>query len=53
MDYDPKPEIRFGAAEEELFVTAERLEEIYRFVVLEVLPQFAQFFKVPLVAPNR
>jgi hypothetical protein len=44
MHYNPKPEIRFGAAEEDLFLTTERLEEIYRFVALEVLPQFAQCF---------
>lgn len=44
MDYNPKPEIRFGAVEEDLFLTTKRLEEIYRFVALEVLPRFAQFF---------
>ena len=44
MHYDPKPDIRFGAAEEGLFLTPERLAEIYRFVALEVLPRFAQFF---------
>jgi len=44
MHYNPKPTIRFGASEEDLFLTAERLEEIYRFVASEVLPQFAQFF---------
>jgi hypothetical protein len=44
MHYNPKPVIRFGASEEDLFLTTERLEEIYRFVALEVLPRFAQFF---------
>ena len=44
MHYNPKPQIRFGAAEEDLFLTTERLEEIYRFVALDVLPRFAQFF---------
>jgi len=43
MHYTPKPEIRFGASEEDLFLTTERLEEIYRFVALEVLPAFAEF----------
>jgi hypothetical protein len=50
MHYNPKPEIRFGAAEEDLFVTTERIEEIYRFVALEVLPRFAHFFGQSLAA---
>ncbi len=45
MHYNPRPEIRFGAAEEDLFLTTEQLDEIYRFVVKDVLPRFAQFFE--------
>jgi hypothetical protein len=45
MHFNPKPEIRFGASEEDLFLTIERLEEIYRFVSLDVLPRFAKFLR--------
>jgi hypothetical protein len=48
MHYNLKPEIRFGAAEEDLFVTIERLEEINRFVAQEVFPRFAHFFEQSL-----
>jgi hypothetical protein len=44
MHYDPKPRIRFGAGEEDLFLTVERLEEIYHFVANDVVPQFFPFF---------
>jgi hypothetical protein len=44
IHYNPKPDIQFGAGEDNLFVTPERLEEIYRFVVSDVIPRFAQFF---------
>jgi hypothetical protein len=49
MHYNPKPEIRFGASKEDLFLTINRLEEIHGFVITEVFPQFLQFFD-PVVA---
>jgi hypothetical protein len=50
MHYNPKPEIRFGAAEEGLFLTTARFEELYRFVALDVLPRFAQYSRTPATA---
>jgi hypothetical protein len=45
IHYEPKPDIQFGAAEDDVFVSTERLEEIYHHVVNDVLPQFAPFFQ--------
>jgi hypothetical protein len=43
MHYHPTPIIHFGAAEEDLFVTPKRLNELYDFVANEVLPRFDSF----------
>jgi hypothetical protein len=43
MRYAPNPKIRFGDADEGLFVDVERLGSIYDFVVKNVLPKFARF----------
>jgi hypothetical protein len=43
MHYHPVPVIRFGAAEEDLYVTPDRLKELYEYVKGEVLPKFEPF----------
>ena len=42
--YNDRPVIEFGASEEDLFLKVERLEELYRIVVADVMPKFGQFF---------
>ncbi len=44
MHYDPKPDVRFGDAEEGVSLNVSRLEAICKFVTGDVLPRFAQFF---------
>ena len=43
MHYHPAPLIRFGAAEEDLYVSPDRLKELYEYVKGDVLPKFEPF----------
>jgi hypothetical protein len=43
MHYHPVPVLRFGAAEEDLYVEPDRLKEIYEYVKDDVLPKFESF----------
>jgi hypothetical protein len=45
MHFHPAPLIRFGAAEEDLYVTPERLSELYEYVKGDVLPKFDPFLR--------
>lgn len=44
MEYNPKPKILFGAEEEGLRVTVQRMEEIDSFVANRVISRFERFF---------